>query len=530
MMHIRTRINARARRVGGFLTAVVGLAILTALTTMAAVAAAEAPVAEAVKHRDVAAVHALLRQGADPNVSQADGATALHWAAYWNDRDVVASLIQAGADIDVVNDLGVTPLWLASTHQDASVASGLLSRGANPNIVHVSGESPLMAAARTGRVKTVRELLAHGARVDAADTEHDQTALMWAAANRHAEVIRALIESGADVHARSRTRMRKVYLPSRGASYRLSFEEHIASGDIEEREHGGFSPLLFVAQQGDAESAQLLLDAGADVNDTAPIGWSALAVAAFLNQTAVAHVLLDAGAELDVGEAGFTALHAAVLRGDGALVKSLLAHGANPNVEITRATGARRQSGDYGFSANMVGATPLYLAARYGEVAIMEALAAAGADLKFVMPEGTTPMMAAVQVDRINSLNLENAGNGGLGRDRRDRHVYFRLTDTPSPEAVEHDILEMVTLAVSGGDEVNAVDAAGNTPLHHAARNGLNRVVDFLVGYGANLDARNDRRETPAEAAEAPRRNRGGDLYDGHLETAALLRRLAARR
>ena len=266
------------------------------------------------------------------------------------------------------------------------------------------------------------------------------------------------------------------------------------------------------------------------MNDTAPIGWSVLAVAAFKNQVEVARFLMDEGAEPDADGAGFTALHAAVLRGNLELVEALVAHGANPNAQITKATGARRQSADYGFSTDVIGATPLYLAARYGEVAIMRTLAAAGAALRFAMPDGKTPMMAAMEIDRINSLDLENAGNGGLGRDRRDRHVYFRLSDTQSPEQVEREVLAMVELAVTGGGDVTAVDASLNTPLHYAARNGLNRVVKLLVRHGANLNALNRGRATPLVVAEAPRRNRGGDLFEGYLETAALLRRLGARR
>jgi len=484
-------------------------------------------VAEASKQRDGSAVLALLENEFDVNARQADGSTALHWAAYWNERDIADTLIQASADVNAENDLGVTPLWLASTHEDATLAKRLLIAGADPNIAHMSGEAPLMAAARTGRAETVRALLAHGADVDAFEKAHDQTALMWAAANSHPSVVRLLVAAGADLQARSRVRLRKVYLPSRGASYRLSFEDHIVRGDIEERLQGGFTPLLFVAQQGGVESAEVLLAAGAKVNETAPIGWSALVIAAFKSQTDVGKFLLEKGADPEAAGAGFTALHAAVLRSDLELVEALLANGADPNVQIRQATGARRQSGDYGFSSDVIGATPFYLAARYGEVAIMRTLAANGADLQFEMPDGTTPMMVAMQVDRVNSLDLENAGNGGLGRDRRGRHVYFRLSDTRSPDDVEQEVVQMVEVVLTGGGNVNASDAQGNTPLHYAARNGLNRVVEMLVDNGASVTARNRTRETPAEAAEAPRRNRGGDLFDGHLDTAALLRRLA---
>lgn len=501
----------------------VALTLVGATTIARPAASGDTRLAEAVKNRDADAVRALLEQRADVNTPQADGATALHWAAYWNDVDTADLLISAGANVNAVNDLGVTPLFLASTNEDPTIVTRLLTTGADPNLAHVSGESPLMAAARTGRVQAVKALLAHGANVNAKETSHDQTALMWAVANRHPGVVEALLEAGADIHARSRVRLRRFYLRSRGASYELTFEQHIERGDIEERPEGGFTPLLFAAQQGDVESAKLFLAAGANVNDTAPNGMSALEIAAFKNQVEVAKFLLDEGADPDAGDAGFAALHAAVLRGSLDLVEALLAHGADPNSQITKATGVRRQSADYGFSANFIGATPVYLAAKFAEIPIMRALAAGGADLRFAMPDGSTLLMAAMETARINSL-----GDQGLGEDRRERHVFFRLHETPSPEEVENEVLEIVKLGLASGADVNAADGIANTALHTAAGNGMTRVIELLVNSGAKLDAKNKRGQTPLAVAQAPRRNRGGDIFQGDPATVALLRSLGA--
>src|SRR5206468_1171516 len=78
--------------------------------------------------------------------------------------------------------------------------------GANPDAASEVGVTPLMEAARVGSAETVRTLLAHEANVNAKDRDRDQTALMWAVAQRHSDVVRTLLERGADVHARTRGR------------------------------------------------------------------------------------------------------------------------------------------------------------------------------------------------------------------------------------------------------------------------------------------------------------------------------------
>ena len=84
------------------------------------------------------------------NAARADGATALLWAAHWNDLETVDLLLRAGAKVNAADDHGVTPLARACENASAAMVDKLLDAGANPNVAQTSGLTPLMIAARTG--------------------------------------------------------------------------------------------------------------------------------------------------------------------------------------------------------------------------------------------------------------------------------------------------------------------------------------------------------------------------------------------
>src|SRR6202035_4399976 len=113
---------------------------------------------DAAKNRDHEAVRSLLKQHVDVNTPQADGATALAWAAHWDDVETADLLISAGANVNAANSYGVTPLSLACTNQNAAMVEKLLKAGADPNGVP-TGTPVLMSAARSGNVDTVKSLL-----------------------------------------------------------------------------------------------------------------------------------------------------------------------------------------------------------------------------------------------------------------------------------------------------------------------------------------------------------------------------------
>jgi len=165
--------------------------------------AALSPVADAVEHGDATGVRKLIDQHADVNAPQADGATALHWAVFQSNKEVVDLLLKAGANPKAANREGATPLWLASINGDAAIIDSLIKAGADANEKLPLGRSPLMAAARTGNLDAIKVLLDHGAQVNAKETLRGTTPLMWAADEGHAAAIALLIERGADIKAKS---------------------------------------------------------------------------------------------------------------------------------------------------------------------------------------------------------------------------------------------------------------------------------------------------------------------------------------
>ncbi len=158
-------------------------------------------VADAAMRHEATTVRALLAKNADVNAAQADGATALHWAVFHADKDMVDALLNAGANPKAANRDGATPLWLASTNGDAAILKSLLYAGADANEKLPLGRTPLMIAAKTGNVEALRVLLDFGAKINAKEDARGTTPIMWAADEGHAPAIKFLIERGADFKA-----------------------------------------------------------------------------------------------------------------------------------------------------------------------------------------------------------------------------------------------------------------------------------------------------------------------------------------
>jgi ankyrin repeat protein len=374
-----------------------------------------------------------------------------------------------------------------------------------------------MIAVRAGAFEVVDALLARGADVNVAEPSHGQTALMWAASRGHDRIVQRLLAAGAEVKARSRVRRRTVQLNTR-------YSDQNSVRGVIETDLGGFTALLFAARAGNVASASHLLAAGADVNDATPNGLSALIIAAHSGNGAVAAYLVEHGANVNAAEAGYTALHAAMLLGDLPLVRALLAKGADPNTPLAKGTPSRYYSKDWAYNETLVGATPIWLAARFGEPEMMQALVAAGADLRATMKDGSTVIMSAI-------IPTRGVGTFRAG-DRRERYQGPADVAAKGEGEDEAMTLRAVATALDLGADVNAVNVDGDTALHMAAALALNKVVQLLVDRGAKLEVKNKREVTPLGMATSSQARGPLGIFALTLEerksTADLLRRLGA--
>lgn len=388
----------------------------------------------AIRANDIGAAQVALANHADPNQRLAFGATPLGWAVNTQNPAMVTLLLARRATPNTADADGVTPLALACELGNAGIVMQLIAAHADVRTAAPDGTTPLAICARYGPADAVARMLAGAAAADAVDSR-GQTPLMWAAASGRIEAMALLLTAGAKVNQVSK---------------------------------GGFTPLFFAIKSGIAPATELLLAAGAKADYRGPENTSAAQLAMYQKNYGAAAIMVTRGANVaERDRTGEQLLHAAAAGGDEALIRALLAKGADPN----GLTGPSRikwvTEANFGVPPPPVPPTPpLLIAAATGHEAAMKLLLAAGANPRFVAADGTNIVLAAAQGGSASAL----------------------------------------TLALSLAPDVDVQNGGGQTALHLIIGGGVRpetaAMMGILAAHGARTDLKNKYHMTAAEMAD----------------------------
>ncbi len=512
-----------------------GLCLLAAVVPAAGQSGS--PLADLIRAGNRKAALDMIRAGANVNEAQPDGTRPIHWAVYKVDYELVDALNANKATVDVVNEFGATPLAEAVKLADARMVTMLLAAGAGVDRADESGQTALMLSIKTGELPIVEMLVKAGANVNAVEQFQRQTPLMWAvtAPKNAAAMTKLLLSRGADVKARA------LYMdwPNQ-----LSSEPR---GQY--RPVGGLTPLLYAARNGCAECVAALIAAGADVDVPTPEGVTPLMISLDNDHNEVATLLLDRGANPHVADWwGRTALWIVIDRkgalsggrggrggaapapapgpagGHMAIINRLLAADVDVNAELNMHRPSRGgNSGRFSDRQLGTGSTSLYRATEAGDVEVVRALLARGANpningmgfTPFLVAAGVTPGAGGGAAPNTALLDLMIQHGANVNAQVTGTRSYsMRISYNPPPDkegtsalhgAVQAGRTELVRYLLEKGATPELADANGRKPID---------LLDIAAAGGraggAGAGGRQGRGGAPSAGPPAAGRGAGG--------------------
>lgn len=406
----------------------------------------QAPLHIAVQNRHASLVAGLLEAGA--NVAQADGSgePALLIATRLGARDIVDLLLAHGAEVDIRDmHYGQSALMLAVRNENPALVSRLLEAGADVNARSLVGEEQPRVLPSDVPVGTSQGVGINRSGLPDRGMRYPvtgmKTPLLYATRAGNLELVRMLVNAGADIEAAD-------------ANGITPLIDAIINYSVVSMKRAPQSDHFTIAQY--------LIEQGANVNAQDWYGQTPLWVAVDIRNM-----------EMRVTDTeNFVDRDAAF-----ALIELLLAKGAEPNPRMKEFPPEKRFIAGTGFNGwvDMTGQTPFLRAAIAGDLRVMHLLLEHGADPNLATEDGTTPLMVAAGISWAFAETYDEGADA---------------------------LLEAVKLAHSLGNDVNAVNSMGLRAIHGAANRGSNDIITWLAANGADITVADDEGRTAIEWAE----------------------------
>jgi ankyrin repeat protein len=444
-------------------------------------------------------IYLLVRAGAQINAKERlRGTTALMWAAEQKHPAAVKALLESGADYSAkTGPAGLPRNYLAQRVNTAAVQAAAKRYAAAAAAGRTYAEQLAFEAqqgrdlgGQPGRNSTLPGAAPAGAAAppaagapagqSAPATPDAQAATGRAAGGDQAAAIRGGGGRGRGQAGAGRGAAGQAGQPAGGAAAGAGEDEddsEVVVAGLVGTGGGGLTALTLAAREGDAESANLLLAAGADVNQPTEYGWTPLLTAANNRHYKLASMLIDWGADVNLpNKGGWTPLYLAtdnrnIEGGDYPVqkpdmdhlefIRILLDHGADPNARAKENTLTRTIFTMQWFFED--GCTPFVRASQSSDTPLMKLLLQYGADPKIATNYGDTALTAAAGIGWVEGVTYERSAKENF---------------------------EAVKMLLDLGLDPNGGNKDGRTPLMGAALKGRGDVIQLLVEHGAKLDQR----------------------------------------
>ena len=376
------------------------------------------------------------------------------------------------------------------------------------------GNTPLHWGARNGHAQIVRLLLDRGADFRLKNNI-EQVPLHVASENGHVEIAKLLIQRKADMNAkgyRDRTPLHRAAECGHGTLvYFLLLQGALTTS----RDDFGATPLHRAVWSNNDEIVRTLISFGASVTVTNDFGATALHDAADQGRDNIAERLLRAGADpMALDDRQESALHGAAELGRLATVQLLVK--SNSNIDLANSSGqtALHKSAANGHTSvvdhlvqggariglkDMKGRTALYLAAAGSHEATVKLLVRYSSHAAYFDETDIRGLSILLQPTRagcegVLQILLDNGADPNMSSNDGLTALY---------EASVHGHAKIVDMLLMRGANVNFANSEGTTAVHAAAGNGHEEVVDILLKRGANINVRDENNSTPLHRAVA---------------------------